>query len=230
MTHDAERTETGELVGAKVAYEDAVHPSVNWLWLVDLAGAERAVDIARGTSSLGDALSAHFGQVEFVNLDTVLGGPNNGRALHAGSLPLADHACDCVTIQRFLDEFRSRSALDCATRAWLLGEARRILRPNGVLYVGTTNAGIGAHGFSSVLWRRRLSRELRRAGFHGLRRYYAEPNLDTPLAIIPAVRRAVLAYETRQDVVGWRCWVRRAAASVGAYDLLFPSVFTLAWL
>jgi SAM-dependent methyltransferase len=205
---------------------DVVYPTVNWLWLVDLPSTDFAVDIG-GPASLSQALAGHFANVQHLEMDALRTRGENARGPQFGPIPLPDHVCDCVTLQNVLDRFRDASSPNDATRNWLLGEARRILRPGGVLYVGTTDDG-GAQRLSSARWRRRLSNGLLRAGFHSLRRYYVEPSLIAPLSVIPATRRTVLSFEGRQDRVGWRDWARRAAAAAGARDLLFRAAFVLA--
>ncbi|MGE8499058.1 MAG: malonyl-ACP O-methyltransferase BioC [Pseudomonas sp.] len=98
------------------------------------AAPRRWLDLGCGTGYFGRALAGHFAQAEGVALDIAegmlrharpLGGAQHFVAGDAENLPLRDNSCDLV--------FSSLALQWCADFAAVLDEARRVLRPGGVL-------------------------------------------------------------------------------------------------
>jgi len=81
--------------------------------------------------------------------------------------------------------------------------------------------------FEHVALARALPRELRAAGFARVQGYYIDPSFQQPWNIIPAGRRAVMAYERLQMTrAGWRRWL----AWLSLHPVLFDCYVFLAYV
>jgi hypothetical protein len=70
-------------------------------------------------------------------------------------------------------------------------------------------------------------RALANAGFSETRAYFVEPSAGDVATVIPACRRAVLAYE-RERLPRSKVPLRALWAAGGLYELLYPDAFVLA--
>ena len=232
----------------------------NWLWLVDLARWERALDVQGGIGTMTAALARHFTSVHYLDatrppLEFARARFSEDRSANvacaqagAGALPYRNATFDCVVWDGALGRGVSGAATagPPAVLAAVLAECRRVLRPGGCLYVGIATGPVPGHVLPAgrilsalvrmvvrvirvlpLTWRRRatmqvrrvarlavaraLPRQLRAAGFARVEAYYIAPSFQEPWSIIPARRRAVLAFERLQMTNAthrrWLAWL-----------------------
>lgn len=248
----------------------------NWLWLVDLARWERALDVQGGIGTMTAALARHFTSVHYLDaarppLEFARARFSEDRSANvacaqagAGALPYRDATFDCVVWDGALG--RSVSGVATADPPAVLGavlaECRRVLRPGGCLYVGIATGPVpgqvlpAGRVLSALVqmvirvsrflplwtWRRRatmqvrrverlavaraLPRQLRAAGFARVEAYYVAPSFQQPWSIIPARRRAVLAFERLQMTNATQ---RRWLAWLSLHPVLFECHMFLAY-
>ena len=104
----------------------------NWLWLVDLARWERALDVQGGIGTATAALSRHFAAVQYVD------GTQSLVEFARARFPYGSGTFDCVVWDGALGRRVTgvATADPRAVLAAVLAECRRVLRPGGCLYVG----------------------------------------------------------------------------------------------
>lgn len=208
----------------------------SWLWLVETASHESALDLQGGVGSLASAFAYHFRQVHYLDTRPVFrqfaaarfGQDKQGNISLLGEpaapLPFADRSLDCVAVH------------DLATvmMAWgqaggtdhLAAEVRRVLRPGGCFYLGLDFGSGLAAAWTGFFSGDAIESSLRRAGFPAVSRYYAEPNHWLPQAMIPADRTALRFYERYRRTNFSRA--REGIIAAGMAALLFPSRVILA--
>lgn len=122
----------------------------NWLWLVDLARWERALDVQGGIGTTTAALARHFASVHYLDgasslVEFARARFSEDRSANvacaqagAGALPYRNATFDCVVWDGALGRGVSgvATADPPAVLAAVLAECRRVLRPGGCLYVG----------------------------------------------------------------------------------------------
>ena len=248
----------------------------NWLWLVDLARWERALDVQGGIGTMTAALARHFTSVHYVDasrppLQFARARFSEDRSANvacaqagSGALPYRNATFDCVVWNVALGRGVPGVALvdSPAVLAAVLTECRRVLRPGGCLYLGIATGPVPGRvlpvgGILSALvrmvvrairvlpvwtWRRAtmqvrrverlavaraIPRQLRAAGFARVQAFYIDPSFQQPWSIIPARRRAVLAYERLQMTSARR---RRWLAWLSLHPVLFECHMFLAYV
>jgi SAM-dependent methyltransferase len=226
----------------------------SWLWLVDPRDKEAALDLLGGVGSLSAALAHHYRTVHylenraeflrFAGLRFRQDGLDRVQLISGTplTLPFPEGALDCVTVHDLPGILgREWAAAGPRELRRLLSEVRRVLRPGGCLYIGVNLSPLRPENTPSGwydqiteaidllrghLLGRSLERELRRAGFPTINRYYAEPSYWQPQSMIPADRGAVRFYETHRQS-RFRM-IRRAAATLGLHGFSYPSRILLA--
>ena len=236
----------------------------NWLWLVDLARWERALDVQGGIGTMTAALARHFTSVHYVDasrppLQFARARFSEDRSANvacaqagAGALPYRNATFDCVVWNVALGRGVPGVALvdSPAVLAAVLTECRRVLRPGGCLYLGIATGPVPgsvlpAGRILSALVRmvvratmqvrrierlavaRAIPRQLHAAGFARVQGFYIDPSFQQPWSIIPARRRAVLAYERLQMTSARR---RRWLAWLSLHPVLFECHMFLAYV
>jgi len=236
----------------------------NWLWLVDLARWERALDVQGGIGTMTAALARHFSSVHYVDasrppLQFARARFSEDRSANvacaqagAGALPYRNATFDCVVWNVAIGRGVSGVALvdSPVVLAAVLTECRRVLRPGGCLYLGIATGPVPgsvlpAGRILSALVRmvvratmqvrrverlavaRAIPRQLRAAGFARVQAFYIDPSFQQPWSIIPARRRAVLAYERLQMTSARR---RRWLAWLSLHPVLFECHMFLAYV
>src|SRR5438309_489902 len=183
----------------------------NWLWLVDLARWERALDVQGGIGTMTAALARHFTSVHYVDaarppLEFARARFREDRSANvacaqagAGALPYPNATFDCVVWDGALGRGVSGVAMvdPPAVLAAVLTECRRVLRPGGCLYVGIATGPVPgrvlpAGGILSALVRM-VVRAIRVPPVRTWRREIPEDGIlivENYGAIPPAVRRS----------------------------------------
>lgn len=167
--------------------------------------------------------------------------------------PFQDASFDCVLLHGVLDRMSAELARPQRRDLHrLLVSCHRLLRPRGCLYISASNPhwhrnlrkALRPSGHQptraasrnatspiprGIPSRASLKKVLQEIGFRRLRSYYVSPSMDQPINIIPATRRAVIAYERSFPVGRARGMCRRLLARLGLHSLLFPSQLMLAY-
>jgi SAM-dependent methyltransferase len=213
----------------------------NWVWLTSFGRRDAALDVGGAVSSMAPALSRHFRVVHHVEASALLAefaarrfaqdGLRNlvvsrGSAL---ALPFGDDAFDCVTLHGAVPT--SAHGAPAALAGRVFSECRRVLRPRGRVYAAFRNPAWYGSLTDLATWReggRTIIPAARAAGFRDLERYYAFPTFDRPRVLVPGTRRASYARETVEARGTIKRVARRAAALVGLYPILAPSVVIVA--
>lgn len=219
-----------EILRGTSAVRGAGVPRANWIWLANPPGRESAIELVRrgDTPRFATGMKQHFARVETrVVPEEVMGIPR------PVTFPYEDTEFDCIT---FFDAWSRESRVEgslepSAHRPSLLRECRRILRPGGCLFIATDNS----HWYRALSRRRRspspsrFVRLLREQGFRDVQIFFVSPGADLPEGVIPGAARAVLAYErfTREKTL--RAAIRQGLAAVGLGEVLYPSLFVLAY-
>jgi SAM-dependent methyltransferase len=212
----------------------------NWVWFTSFLRHDAALDVGAAVSSMAPALSRHFRLVHHVEASTLLAefaarrfaqdGLRNvlvSRA-SASALPFRDEAFDCLTVHGTIPTTPRGARTARARRAF--SECRRVLRPGGRIYLAFHNP-LWYGRLAAATWReatRAMIPAARAAGFRDLERYYAFPAFDRPRVLVPGKRRAFYARETVEARGTVKRAARRAAALVGLYAVLAPSVVVVA--
>jgi glycosyltransferase involved in cell wall biosynthesis/SAM-dependent methyltransferase len=234
-----ESRDTAELPSA---FELQGEPRANWMWLADLPGFDRALELTAGSPVLAPALQLSFSEVNTHDYRVAL-----QRSQPMGTmgdldermrLPYGDESFDCVFIHGVWPHLMELAgAVRSDPDALVLSECRRVLRPGGCLYIAAFNPryrrlraaaplGQSPHLTAAVgMMRRRLQA----AGFSRCQSYYVTPSHVIPRDIIPIARAAVSRYEQFTASHSLPGWLRRVLAAVGLHQVLFPSVAYLAY-
>jgi SAM-dependent methyltransferase len=228
--------------GAVEAIESIANEACgNWVWLTSFVGREAALDVGGAVSSMAPALSRHFRVVHHLEASALLaefaaqrfaqdGLPNVTVSRgSAAALPFRDDAFDCMTLHGAIPRIDDGTR-PAAVRA-IFAECRRVLRPGGRVYIAFRNPVWYGRLADTAAWHdgeRAIVPAARVAGFTELQRYYAFPTFDRPRVLVPATRRASYARETIEADGSIRRPARRAAALLGLYALLSPSVVIVA--
>ena len=218
--------------------------AANWLWLAPRVGRSRALVIGEIPPLHKRGLSAHFKQVENVPVASLhYAAPLDSKANHSANLLYEDASVDCVVSTDLVNAWSTsrHSPFRDPRLVAALTELRRLLTPGGVLFLSGPNAkwhrallrrGVGewsrfvrsGHtGPSLHLGPARNA--LARAGFSETRAYFVERSVGD--AIVPACRRATMAYE-RERMPRTNVSLRALWAAGGLYELLYPDAFILA--
>ena len=157
----------------------------------------------------GRALDASGGNGDLA--EALAGHFSNVERLGAQQLAAARwpaHTFDCIALH---------DALARDARPAEFERLHELLKPSGLLVVTAPSSSA-----------RSVTRRLRRAGYHDIRRYCVATALDHPTTIIPAHARTIRAYHAFDASQGRTSLARRAAAFVGLHELLFPACLLLA--
>src|SRR5262245_7299523 len=206
---------------------------VNWLWFAPAAGRACGLVIGEITTPYRRGLSTRFDRLESIPLATLqrVAVPDAHGASHA-RLTYDDGSVDGVVSVDLVTTWSHmhRSPFQDPQFGVVLSELRRLLRPGGFLFLSGPNAR-----WHRTLLRRDTSgrapagldlREARDAlvgaGFSETQAYLVEP-----FTVVPASRRAALAYE-RQRWPRTHAFMRGLWAAVGLHELLYPEACILA--
>jgi hypothetical protein len=219
---------------------------VNWLWLAPHVGRGCALVIGDLTSSYQDGLSTHFDRIDKVPIASLRQADAGSTAavLHS-RLAYDDASVDCVVSNDLVGEWSpsGNSPLRDPHFGAAIAELRRLLRPGGFLFLSGQNArwhrallrwGADESHKTGQTGRRRSTLHLgaaramlAKAGFSETRAYFVEPSVRDAATVLPASRRAALAYE-RERLPRPNVPLRELWAASGLYELLYPDVFVLA--
>jgi len=222
--------------------------AANWLWVAPDVGRTLALVVGEISPVYRRGLAARFARVEQIPLDTLHETASaEERSGAAVQLPYDDASVDCVISTDLLNGWSESRPTPFRDPRFVaaLSALRRALRPNGVLFLGGRNArwyrvwlplgsedgnpwrsaphALGGRPFLRVGSARGA---LADAGFSEVRTYFVEPSIADPVTVVPASRRAAMAYERNR-------WPRRGgilrswSAAGGMYSLLYPDAFVL---
>jgi SAM-dependent methyltransferase len=226
--------------------------AANWLWVAPDIGRACVLIVGEIAPSYRRGLAVRFERVEQIPVAALrkVAASVDGKSDHDTQLPyeiqlpLEDGSVDCVISTDLVNRWSEsrQSPFRDARFVAVLAELRRVLRPNGVLFLGGRNARWYRAWLLSRAQEWTSSRQplpsrpflpvaaargaLAGAGFSEIRAYFVEPSLTDPLTVVPATRRAALAYERsrwpRHNVL-----LRSLSAAGGAYQFLYPDAFVL---
>jgi hypothetical protein len=200
----------------------------NWLWLTPTDSRDLALIVGDVRADVASALRQEFARVE-QRTTRALGESEDAREMLA--IAPERRLADCVVLGDSVLGDRAGSRHHAA----LLATARAALRDGGCLFVAGANAAcrhraeIGAADVGCAPLPRDLERQLLRAGFRDVRRFYALPTHNALHTLVPATRSATTAIEQWDH---WRSARRRfarcTAARVGLHGWMYPSLAYLA--
>jgi SAM-dependent methyltransferase len=220
--------------------------AANWLWVAPDAGRACALVVGEISRAYRRGLSARFERVEQIPVAALkqVAASVDGQSQFGVQLPYEDGSVDCVVSTDLVNHWpwSRHSPFRDARFVTVLAELRRLLRANGVLFLGGRNARwyrawllLRAEEWASTrqapctrpfLPVGAARGALAGAGFSEIRAYFVEPSIADPLTIVPASRRAALAYERsrwpRHNVL-----LRSLSAAGGVYQFLYPDAFVL---
>lgn len=226
--------------------------AANWLWVAPDIGRACVLIVGEIAPSYRRGLAARFERVEQIPVVALQKIAASADAKSDGSaqlpyetqLPYEDGSVDCVISTDLVNRWSAsrQSPFRDARFVTVLAELRRVLRPNGVLFLGGRNARwyrswlmLRAEEWASAR-QAPCSRPflpvgaargaLAGAGFSEIRAYFVEPSITDPLTVLPATRRAALAYE-RSRWPRHNVFLRSLSAAGGAYHFLYPDAFVL---
>lgn len=218
--------------------------AANWLWLAPRVGRSRALVIGKIAPLYRRGLSANFEQVENVPVALLhCAAGLDPKANHSANLLYEDGSVDCVVSTDLLNAWSDtdRSPFSDPRFVAALTELRRLLTPGGLLFLSGPNArwyrallrrGAGDPGqfvrsghTGPLLHLGQARNALTRAGFSETRAYFVERSVGD--AVVPACRRATMAYE-RERMPRTNVSLRALWAAGGLYELLYPDAFILA--
>ncbi len=199
-------------------------PIANWQWLANVTHRDRVLIVSNGDVQFARALSSGFARRTVVAAESLVGiGPT-------APMPFADGTFDCVALPdagSFLAAFRDLDAADAAYR-----EIRRVLRADHGRFVGFSYVGkrLGIRMIRRLgrIGRPPQQRILLRNGFSRSRIFYIDPSPQRPTNLVPAERRAVLAWERLTPRGTWTRFIRRVVIRLGLHSLLFEYRFVVA--
>jgi len=220
--------------------------AANWLWVAPDVGRGCVLVVGEISRSYRRGLAARFERVEQIPVVALkqMASSDDRESQFRAQLPYEDGSVDCVVSTDLVNRWPGsrHSPFRDARFVAVLAELRRVLRANGVLFLGGRNARwyrawlpLGAEEFASAR-QARCTRPflpvgaargaLAGAGFSETRAYFVEPSIADPLTVVPASRRAALAYERnrwpRHNVL-----LRSLSAAGGVYHVLYPDAFIL---
>ena len=224
--------------------------AANWLWVAPECGRALALVIGEISPVYRRGLATRFTRVEQIpvlSLHEITSSETEASRADA-QLPYDDSSVDCVISTNLLNGWIESGPTSFRDPRFVaaLSELRRVLRPNGVLFLGGRNARwyrvwlpLGAEngkplrsaphalgGARPFLPVGSARGALADAGFSEVRTYFVEPSIADPLTVVPANRRAVMALERGR-------WPRRSgilrslSAAGGMYSFLYPDAFVL---
>jgi len=223
--------------------------AANWLWVAPDVGRALALVVGEISTVYRRGLATRFARVEQIPVLSLRAiASTDGEASRADArLPYDDGSVECVISTNLLNGWSESRQTSFRDRRFVaaLSELRRVLRPDGVLFLGGRNARwyrvwlpLGAE--DGHLMRSAPNAPCARpflpvgsargaladAGFSEVRTYFVEPSIADPVTVVPASRRAAMAYERNR-------WPRRGgilrslSAAGGLYSLLYPDAFVL---
>ena len=218
--------------------------AANWLWLAPQVGRSRALVIGEIPPLYRGGLSANFEQVESVPVTSLHDAATlDSKGNHRANLLYEDASVDCVVSTDLVNAWPAsrRSPFQDMRLVAALTELRRLITPGGLLFLSGPNArwyrallrrGTGEStrfvrsGHTGPLLHLGQARNaLTRAGFSETRAYFVERSVGD--AVVPACRRATMAYE-RERMPRTNVSLRALWAACGLYELLYPDAFILA--
>jgi SAM-dependent methyltransferase len=241
MTHAAER----QMPDWTWEAEYWLSPAANWLWFAPSVGRSNALVIGDITPSYLRGLSTHFDRVEklpVASLHRAVAPPDSKAS--AGTLLYDNGSMDCVVSTNLVNAWPESGHSPFQDHRFVaaLTELCRVLRPGGVLFLSGPNARWHrALRWRAAQWGRFVQSDrsggslrlgaarqaLARAGYSETRAYFVEPSVGDVANVIPACRRAAMAYE-RERLPRTSVPLRTLWAAGGLYELLYPDAFVLA--
>jgi len=223
--------------------------AANWLWVAPDVGRALALVVGEISPVYRRGLATRFARVDEIPVFSLheVASVADGESRAGAHLPYDDGSVDCVIstdlVNRWSDSrqppFRDPRFVTA------LAELRRVLRPNGVLFLGGRNAQwyrawlpLGAEDGPASRYAPHVPRvrpflqigsargAMAGAGFSEVRAYFVEPSIAVPLTVVPASRRAAMAYERSRWPRG-NVLLRSLSAAGGMYQLLYPGAFVL---
>ena len=240
---------SAELTDRNRAASAGPESAANWLWVAPGVGRSCALVVGEISRAYRRGLAARFervDQIPVVSLHQIVA-TVDARSRGGAQLPYDDASVDCVISIDLVNRWSEsrQSPFRDARFVAALSELRRVLRPSGVLFLGGRNArwyrawlSLGAEEWvpSRYAPRAPYTRPFLRvgsargaladAGFSEIRTYFVEPSIADPLTVIPASRRAALAYERNRWPRG-NGLLRSLSAAGGMYQFLYPDAFVL---
>lgn len=217
----------------------------NWLWIAPDVGRECVLAIGDLTSSYVRGLSTRFARIETIPVSSVQRLIACADSSGCERLPYDDGCVDCVVSNDLVNTWSASGQVPYRDPGFLaaLSELRRVLRPGGVLWLSGPNARwyrtrlpwASRNGRATDRKRRErrvfqvnaVRGALATVGFSETRAYFVESSVDDLVAVVPACRRAAVAYERerwpRATLPARTWWAAR-----GLHELLYPDAFVLA--
>lgn len=223
--------------------------AANWLWVAPDAGRACALVVGEISAVYQRGLATRFERVDQIPVAALrqVAASADVRSFSRGQLPYDDGSVDCVISTDLVNHWSESTQPPFGDARFVaaLSELRRVLRPNGVLFLGGRNARwyrawlpMGAeewppfrHASHAPCTRPFLQVGSARgalggAGFSEIRAYFVEPSIADPLTVVPASRRAAMAYERNRWPRG-NVLLRSLSAAGGMYQFLYPDAFVL---
>jgi hypothetical protein len=243
---------TAEVSARDHAVATGPDSAANWLWVAPDVGRACVMIVGEVAPSYRRGLAARFERVEQIpvvelqKLAASIDATSERRAPlpYSRQLPYEDGSVDCVISTDLVNHWSEsrQSPFRDARFVAVLAELRRVLRADGVLFLGGRNARwyrswllLRAEDWASgrqppytrpFLPVGAARGALAGAGFSEIRTYFVEPSITDPLTVVPASRRAALAYE-RSRWPRYNVFLRSLSAAGGAYHVLYPDAFVL---
>lgn len=217
----------------------------NWLWIAPDVGRDCLLVIGDLTSSYERGLSTRFARIERIPVSSVQRLLACADSSGCERLPYDDGCVDCVVSNDLVSSWSESGREPYRDAGFLnaLSELRRVLRPGGVLWLSGPNARwyrrwlpwASRSGRATDRAPRRprvfevnaMRRALTEVGFSETRAYFVESSIEDLVAVVPASRRAAVAYERerwpRATLPARTWWAAR-----GLHELLYPDAFVLA--
>ncbi len=119
--------------------------AMNWLWLADTEGRERALVVSESGDGWTAALRRHFAAVDRLTVttlhDALCTTHQPADRMQSALLPFDDAQFDCVVLPGFIGSWQriAREMPGRVVRARIMRECRRVLRTGGLLVVSGRN-------------------------------------------------------------------------------------------